>query len=115
MDRFSAISNENKDMIQLLEQYGAKTNSSEVLFKSAIEEQKRLKKDETSRTTTRKAMAKLKGASGAMSEAMSALRERGERIEKLDSKTADLQNDAQNYADMAKQLKEKTKKKSQWF
>ena len=114
MDRFSAMSNENKDMIQLLEQYGAKTNSSEVLFKSAIEEQKRLK-EETPRTTNRKVVAKLKGASGAMSEAVSALRERGERIEKLDSKTADLQNDAQNYADMAKQLKEKTKKKSQWF
>lgn len=110
------MSNENKDMIKLLEQYGAKTNSSEVLFKSAIEEQKRLRlKEETPRTTNRKVVAKLKGASGAMSEAMSALRERGERIEKLDSKTADLQNDAQNYADMAKQLKEKTKKKSQWF
>ena len=108
------MSNENKDMIQLLEQYGANTNSSEVLFKSAIEEQKRLK-EETPRTTNRKVVAKLKGAAGAMSEAMSALRERGERIEKLDSKTADLQNDAQNYADMAKQLKEKTKKKSQWF
>ena len=102
-------------MIKLLEQYGAKTNSSEVLFKSAIEEQKRLK-DETPRTTNKKTIGnKLKGASGAMSEAMSALRERGERLEKLDKKTADLHNDAQNYAEMAKQLKEKSKKKSTWF
>jgi len=101
-------------MIKLLEQYGAVANSSGVLFASAIEEQKRLK-EQTPKVTNRKAMAKLQGASGALSEAMSALKERGDRIEQLDRKTADLQNDAQNYADMAKQLKEKTKKKSTFF
>ena len=101
-------------MIKLLEQYGAVTNSSGVLFKGAIEEQSRLK-DQTPQTTNHKTMTKLKGATGAMSEAVSALKERGEKIEKLDKKTADLQNDAQNYAEMAKQLKEKTKKKSSFF
>jgi uncharacterized protein (DUF2252 family) len=105
---------ENKDIIKLLEQYGAVANSSKVLFESAIEEQKRLK-EQTPKTANRKTMAKLQGATGAMSEAMSALKERGDRIEKLDRKTADLQNDAQSYAEMAKQLKEKTKKKSTFF
>ena len=101
-------------MIKLLEQYGAKANSSGVLFESAIEEQKRLK-ERTPKTANKKTMAKLEGATGAMNEAMSALKERGDRIEKLDRKTADLQNDAQNYAEMAKKLKEKTKKKSTFF
>jgi predicted transcriptional regulator len=100
-------------MIKLLEQYGAKAISSP-LFESAIEEQKRLK-ERTPKTANRKAMAKAEGASGSMSEAMNALKERGDRIEKLDKRTADLQNDAQNYAEMAKQLKEKTKKKSTFF
>mmetsp|Transcript_2232 Transcript_2232/g.4061 ORF Transcript_2232/g.4061 Transcript_2232/m.4061 type:complete len:613 (-) Transcript_2232:78-1916(-) len=109
-----AILYEKNDMIKLLEQYGAKANSSGVLFESAIEEQKRLK-ERTPKTANKKTMAKLEGATGAMNEAMSALKERGDRIEKLDRKTADLQNDAQNYAEMAKKLKEKTKKKSTFF
>lgn len=101
-------------MIKLLEQYGAKANRSGVLFESAIEEQKRLK-ERTPKTANRKTIARAEGATGAMSEAMNALKERGDRIEKLDKKTADLQSDAQNYAEMAKKLKEKTKKKSTFF
>ena len=102
---------EKEDMIKLLEQYGAKANRSGVLFESAIEEQKRLK-EQTPKTAHRKTVAKAEGAKGEMSEAMSALKERGDRIEKLDKKTADLQHDAQNYAEMAKKQKQKTKKKS---
>ncbi|KAL7499451.1 hypothetical protein ACHAWT_006986 [Skeletonema menzelii] len=109
-----AISYEEKDMIKLLEQYGAKANRSGVLFESAIEEQKRLKK-RTPKTANRKTILRAEGATGAMSEAMNALKERGDRIEKLDKKTADLQSDAQNYAEMAKKLKEKSKKKSTFF
>lgn len=101
--------------MKLLEQYGAKANRSGVLFESAIEEQKRLK-EKTPKSDNRKTMAtKAKGATNAMSEAMSALKERGDRIERLDQKSKDLQNDAQNYAEMAKKLKEKTKKKSTFF
>lgn len=44
-----------------------------------------------------------------MSEATRALNERGDRVEKLDKTTADLQNDAQNNAEMAKKLKQKKK------
>ena len=98
-------------MIKLLEQYGAKANRSGVLFESAIEEQKRIK-ERTPKTNNRKTFDKAKGAMGAMSEAMSALQERGDRIERLDKQTADLQHDAQNYAEMAKKLKQKAKKKS---
>lgn len=60
-------------------------------------------------------MAKAKEATGAMSDAMSALRERGERLEKLANKTALLHSDASNYAEMAKQMKEKNKKKANFF
>ena len=47
-----------------------------------------------------------------MAQGMSALRERGERLEKLDNTTSNLNNEAANYADMARQLKEKNKEKA---
>ena len=103
----------NKDMISLLEKHGGQKHASEVLFKSAIEEQKQLKDAKPS--SVMKSMGRAKKAAGAMSEAMSALRERGEKLESLDNKTAQLHNDAANYADMAKQLKEKNKKKAKGF
>lgn len=48
----------------------------------------------------------------AMSEAMSTLRERGEKLERLDNKTAELHSEASNYAEMARKMKEKNRKKS---
>ena len=50
-----------------------------------------------------------------MAQGLSAMRERGERLEKLDNKTAQLQSDAQDYASLAKQMKEKNKKKAAFF
>jgi len=96
-------------MIELLETHGGKKNTSEPLFKAAIEEQKRIKEAKPL------AVAKAKGAASAMAQGMSALKERGERLEKLDNRTAELGNEAANFADMAKQLKEQTKKKSSWM
>ena len=105
-----AVLSENREMIQLLERHGGKTNASDVLFKSAVEEQKRI----TSETTSPKTQAKktIDKATSAMAQGMSALRERGERLEKLDNTTSNLNNEAANYADMARQLKEKNKKKA---
>ena len=105
-----AVLSENREMIQLLESHGGKTNASDVLFKSAVEEQKRI----TSETTSPKIQAKktIDKATSAMSQGMSALRERGERLEKMDNATSNLNNEAANYADMARQLKEKNKKKA---
>ena len=100
-------------MIDLLETHGGKKNTAEPLFKAAIEEQKRIK--EAKLTTTQKTVAKAKGAASAMAQGMSALKERGERLEKVDNRTAELGNEAANFADMAKQLKEQTKKKSSWM
>ena len=99
-------------MIELLETHGGKKNTAEPLFKAAIEEQKRIKE---AKPTTQKTVAKAKGAASAMAQGMSALKERGERLEKLDNRTAELGNEAANFADMAKQLKEQTKKKSSWM
>lgn len=114
-----AVLFENRDisdmMIQILEQCGAKKHSSEVLFKSALEEQKKLRSEQAPKTSTEKTVAKAKGATGAMSQAFSALKERGDRIERLDNKTGQLQSDAANYAGMAKQMKEKNKKKAGFF
>lgn len=110
-----ATLSENKDMIQLLENHGATTHESEVLFKSAVEEQNQLKSAKSPNTSDKKMMARAKGAVGTMSEAMSALQERGDRLEELGNKTAQLQSGASDYAQMAKQMKEKNKKKSNLF
>jgi len=108
-----AIQTNDKDMIQLLEHHGAKTNMSEVLFKSAIEEQEQLKGKLTASGI--KMMNKAKVATGTLSDAMSFLRERGEKIETLDNRTAQLKSGASDYAVMAKQMKGKNKKKASLF
>jgi hypothetical protein len=110
-----AVLLENAYAVELLEHYGAKTNSSNVLFKGAVEEQEKLKNEQPQQGMVQKTIAKGKGATAAMSQAMSALKERGEKIERLDNKAAQLQDEASNYADMAKKLKEKNKKKSTFF
>jgi hypothetical protein len=46
-----------------------------------------------------------------MAQGMNALRERGERLQQLEGKTSQLHNDASSYAELAKQMKEKNKKK----
>ena len=100
----------------LLEKYGAKKHSSDVLFKSAVEEQKKLKSEQQSPNNGgNKVIAKAKEATGAMAQAMNAMRERGEKLERLDNKTAQLQSDASNYAEMARQLKEKNRKKANFL
>ena len=96
-------------MIQLLKQYGARRNITEgILFHGAVQEQKAMKREKTRKTDNLNRTSQVKAASGAMSEAMSALRVRGERLEKLDNKTAQRQHDAANYSSMAKKLKEKS-------
>lgn len=49
-------------------------------------------------------------AAGAMN--MAALQERGKKLEKLENKTANLEQNASDYRDTARQLKEKAKKQS---
>merc|ERR1712176_1526274 len=102
----------NKDMVRLLENHGAKTKASKakMLFKRAIEEQEQLKIK--SATGGRKT---IKAKWTELSDVMSALKERGEKIERLDNKTAQLQSGAADYAKMAKRLKEKKKKRSSFF
>eukprot|EP00585_Thalassiosira_rotula_P008715 CAMPEP_0196136728 /NCGR_PEP_ID=MMETSP0910-20130528/4940_1 /TAXON_ID=49265 /ORGANISM="Thalassiosira rotula, Strain GSO102" /LENGTH=614 /DNA_ID=CAMNT_0041397063 /DNA_START=35 /DNA_END=1879 /DNA_ORIENTATION=+ len=105
---------ENKEMIRLLKRFGAKRHTPDVLFKEAIEEQQEMKRGQP-QSRGKEMMPKAKGATGAMSDAMSAMRERGEKIETLDNKTSQLHDGASNYADMAKMVKEKNKKKAGFF
>ena len=81
-----------------------------MLYDKEFEEQKSRNTDakHTNMATTQK----VNKATGAMADAMAAMKERGERLEKLDNTTASLQNETGNFADMAKQLKDKTKKKN---
>ena len=51
-------------------------------------------------------------AAKTMSRNMAALQERGDRLEKLDHRTADLERNAAEYRDTARQLKEKAKKQT---
>ena len=101
-------------MNQLLERHGAKTNISEVLFKSAIEEQEQLKRKKLT-AGGKKTIDKAKMATGVLGLGLAALRERGEKIESLDNTTTELHNGASDYATMAKQMKEKKKKKASIF
>jgi uncharacterized protein YdaU (DUF1376 family) len=60
------------------------------------------------------AAAKAKSVQSQMNKNMAAMIERGEKIEELDSKTKDLEAEAQNFGVMATQLKERMKKKK-WY
>lgn len=60
------------------------------------------------------ALAKAEGAQAEMNKAMAALVERGEKIEEMDIKAAELNSEAQNFAEMAAQLKEQVKGKK-WY
>ncbi|KAL7538282.1 hypothetical protein ACHAWF_006043 [Thalassiosira exigua] len=106
---------QNCDAIQLLQHHGAKTHASEPLFKSEVEEANRAKASHTPKGRGTETTARAKEATGAMSQAMSALRERGERLEKLENQTTQLQNDAEGYAEMARKMKEKNRKKANFF
>ena len=110
-----AALSDNSEVVKLLEHNGAKKGASaEALFKDAIDEQIKTKTKPTL-TTRLLTIVKAKDASTAMSEGLSALHERGEKLGQLESKTAQLQADAADYAKMAKQLKEKSKKKANIF
>ena len=53
-------------------------------------------------------------AQAKMAENIRLINERGEKIEDLGNKATELNQNAANFADMARQLKEKTKKQSKW-
>lgn len=68
--------------------------------------------DEERRETAER--KKAEQAAVAMSENMRLLQQRGDQIEELDGKSRQLNEGAQNFGDMARQLKEQTKKKK-WY
>ena len=54
---------EEKDMVELLDRYGAEASRSGVLFEGAVEEQKEVEGGDP-KTANRKTMAKAEGAKG---------------------------------------------------
>lgn len=100
---------QNNEMMELIRGLGGEANASDCLFKSAIQEREELQKSNRKGSLL---TGKAKKATGALSDAMHALRERGDRIEKLSHQTADLKSDAADYAANARALKEKQKKKA---
>eukprot|EP00804_Cyclotella_cryptica_P001785 CCRYP_018588-RB/>CCRYP_018588-RB protein AED:0.29 eAED:0.29 QI:100/1/1/1/0.8/0.66/6/1051/628 len=102
----------DKNMIKLLQRYGGQGNPNlkSTLFDQAQEEHK-LNTNNKTQTKIHPTISHAKKTTSVMSDATSAMRERGEKLEKLDKATSELERDAANYADVAKQLKEKTKKK----
>lgn len=106
LDYFPIATNEN--MIQLLEGHGGKRNTDMEGMLKAQE----FKSSDIKQNAKNTATQQVKKATGAMAGLMSAMKERGERLEKLDNTASSLQNETANYASMAKQMKEKAKKKS---
>jgi hypothetical protein len=104
------------DMKKLLESHGARPSAMArdeergALFRSvaAVEEKKKSNK------LKQEQAAAAAAAQRQQQHAMQALHERGQRIERLDDKTQELQQNAQDYRDMAKTLKDQTMQKK-WY
>ncbi len=60
------------------------------------------------------AKAKAEGVQSEMSKGMAALIERGEKIERMDQKTKELQAEAKTFGDLASRLKDEVKNKK-WY
>lgn len=96
--------------MNLLKGYGGKPSLEGMLYDEEFEEQKsRTSHTKQPKRTTTQSVNK---ANDVMADTMAAMKERGEKLEKLDNAAVSLEKETANFADMAKQLKEKTKKKS---
>ena len=63
----------------------------------------------------KEAETRLNGTINTMNEINERLKQRGERLTRVQERTEDLANNAGEFAKMAKQLKEQQKKSSGWF
>ena len=115
---YYALRDEGTDeMTQLLEKYGASNKKKNKEWKAteelfgrvkAAEEKAAQKKQQQQREQEQ--LEKAKTAQSQMGENMRLMNERGQKIEEMGDKARHLNEEAQNYADMAKQLKEKSKR-----
>jgi Synaptobrevin len=80
----------------------------------ATNQAREYKRQEAEAEAARVAQAKAETANSQMQENLAAMHKRGEMIEELGDKATELQDGAQDFANMAAQLKEKMKKKSIW-
>lgn len=96
----------------MLKKNGGKEHFSQILFESAIEEQKRINGEAASRKIGQTFFRTLQGSSNALAQGMSVLRERGDRLASVGDEAINIHSDAFDYAQIAKQMKEKTKAKS---
>ena len=107
-----------KEMMDLLQRYGAKpisTKKMDRMDKGELFGRVAATDQIVQETRQRKQEQEAAAAASKMNENMRLLQHRGEQLEEMGSKATQLHDDARNYADMAKQLKEKSKQKSKWL
>lgn len=109
----------SEELTRLLEQYGATRKAKNKEWKATEELFGRVKATEVkmARRREEEEQEKLALAQAQMGENMRLMQERGQKIEEMDDKARVLNQEAQNYATMAKQLKERSKrgKASKWL
>jgi ankyrin repeat protein len=100
-----ALEKENMRALEMLEANGATLNEEEKAMLESLNaepvEEDEEKGDAAPSSTI---------ANGAMADTMEQMNERGEKLDQLKNKTADLQNDTATYLDLAKQMKQKAKR-----
>lgn len=117
---YYAHRDERTDLVELLEDFGAKKSKQteeeerSELFRDVADFEARKEWEHEREQTARTQDTAVQGAKGSMNDAMNAMRERGQKIETLEQKTRNLQEETKTYGDLARQLKEKTKKKK-WY
>ena len=119
---FTIISADGQESKTLLEEYKINSitvpSNQSILFEQA---KKAAAQDQPSQEEAKvdnvvsKINSATKTASGTMSEAMTNLMKRGEKLVKLETQTGQLKDDAEEYKDMASELKNQMKKKNNRF
>lgn len=101
-----------EEMTQLLEKHGAQAKKKNKEWKATEElfGKVRAAEEKTARKKEEEERQKAAAAQAQMSQNMRLMNERGQKIEEMDDKARHLNQEAQNYASMAKQLKEKSKR-----
>lgn len=108
---FSHLTAVDEDVIRLLQSYGGQGNPKlkNTLYDQAHEKQRLIASNKT-QTAMHPTISQANNTIGIISDTIPAMRERGEKLEKIEKATSSLERDAANYADMAKLLKGKSKK-----
>lgn len=117
---YLAARDHSKPLMALLEEHGAKNTYEEeqrgLLFgQVAVVQAKREAEKQEHEEEKRKEELKAQQAQAQMSENMQLLRERGEKLEEMDSKARELNQNASEFASLARQLKNQSASRNKWL